>query len=1015
MARRYEYVIHGPPAAAENPSTSPKKTLSVRKDQRRKSNLRTLYRDSGDTIVPLENDEQTETVPEHRVSSPTTPRLPPTPPAAEEEEQSHENPPEQADSIAHSDASKLRSIAVTPVNGNNPPTPDDTPPREQLKPPARPFLNLRPSMASTRAESFRTAREQIHSDDDSVHASPEFSPSSGLVPPLPELPPLSAVLEDKDLGIHTEVLNRGELEEAIGVRLPSSPLLPAAEEHLHRKSIEGAHGALETQFIFDDIPTKEEPLTLEDEPIEQQAEPSVHAQVTDTPDIAPAREPSLRDRLAKTHKLQTSASTEAFANVIGWNDGVLSDHIPEEPTKNRWSGNSNLSAVEAYVVDSPIKPKKRGTLRKVIKNDSLRSVSSPVPKSNRTSLQSTSDSPHRLVHKTQKLGNQNRWSTGSDISKRSLSWGSTPAFPKQEVIKVAVIPERQSSLNTSASSSRRHSRSVSANSGMPPVSSIGPRRKRAFSDSQQQNVSQGGMPQIPLRSSSLSAPTSRSGSRANSIASHQVSFQREQAEKDLRTTLDRMESERLSASLRRGSDQSAPSTSPAVGLTNGTPQRKIRDVHNEDMERLSDYTEKPKLTQRPYSIDLVNITPGTKEWADLRPSELVGTPFSQASALSTSPEIIEARIINFFPHNNDSVQLIEPNRLSETPAVKALKAQDIRRANTVPERQVKITTPKQNNQVVPNEEWSLSSPLRNPRKPPEPPQVQFAVIPPTPKSELNNQLGLARDTNHGATQSEKQGQRRPQLQTNERSESFIRTLSRGLSLRNAKNLKADQQLDSTLHPFWRPRAFWDDDEQKRRSQADKDVDLRPVSAVEGASDVAITRSVAILDPTQPLIRSNSIATGPMSLVRRMSERRKQRRIVDDHLAQQQALVKQTSYSSLHRIRAGHRLFGLQPLRSLSLNTKNINLTRLNSLRDRVSTAKARRENDKRELRREKLRKSIGAEVVSQSDSRFPAVDIGSPMKIEHLGGRKVDDEDIINEMLENARAENVVEKRGLRM
>src|SRR5205807_381606 len=159
---------------------------------------------------------------------------------------------------------------------------------------------------------------------------------------------------------------------------------------------------------------------------------------------------------------------------IGWNDGGVQHCDEPGPRSNRWSGQSNLSAVEAYVVESPIKPPKRGTLRKVVKNDSLRSTSSPLPGSNRTSLQSTSDSPHRLVHKKQKLNNDHRWSISSEISRRSLSWGSSPMWSKQEVIKVAVIPERSSSLTTSASSSQGHSPSISgasahASTGVPPV------------------------------------------------------------------------------------------------------------------------------------------------------------------------------------------------------------------------------------------------------------------------------------------------------------------------------------------------------------------------------------------------------------------------------------------------------------------------------------------------------------------------------------------------------------------
>ena len=1023
MARHYEYVIHGRPVSDSVQPVLPHKTLSTSRDHRPKSNLRSLYRDS---TSPADHAEQLATLRDRAVSSPTTPQFPPTPPAAEEEAKEDLA---QGQETKHSDeGEKLRAIPITPVNVNNPPTPDHTPPRGHLKVPIRPYLAVRPSIASTRAESFKTAYEHVYSDEEADIRSPELTPVLG--PALPtEVPNLNGGThpqeQPKDYNEPADSHNREEalLEDSLAQR----DGIHSSEHRLSDKTVVVDDSTPVTQHKFDHLDAesstrREEELaegmdanSHRDAILEAEDQAAtIHEKVTIPTEKAPKREKTLRDRLKARKTIQLTPSTEAFANVIGWNDGGVREVI-EEPAMNRWSGISNPSAVEAYVVESPIKPRKRGTLRKVIKNDSLRSVSSPIPQSNRTSLQSTSDSPHRLVHKKQKLNNQNRWSVGSDISKRSLSWGSGPTSYRAEVIKVAVIPEGSSSRGSSASSSRRHSRSISGTFGnayttMPPVSTPLGRRKRALSGSYEKNLSGDRPPIIPVRSSSLSAPTSRSHSRANSVTSQQVAIQREQAEKDLRTTLERMESERMSASLRRSSHQSSSTPAPRPDRSSDvSASGDVADILH--LRNMSSAAASDASRQRQVTIELNGITPGTKEWAELRPATtLTGTPFSQTSALSTSPEIIEARVINFFPHNNESLQLIEPNRLSETPAVKALRDETARRSQTVPTGRLavmNITTPRTSDQAVVTEAGAVDSPLRNPRKPPEPPQVQFAVISATQQSEVNYQYGPTPDTSPIKSKTGSTLRNRPQMQGRDRSESFIKTLSRGISLRNAKNPKADQELDSTMHPFWRPRPFWDDKDYQGRMQQERE---REEAQDVADTELAKTRAVTVLDPSQTLKRSNSIATGPVSVIRRISERRRQRRMVDEHIAQQQALVRQGSFSSLQRLQAGHKLFGVPALRSMSLNA---GIGRLSSLRDRMSTVRARREDDKAEQRREKLRKSIGAEVVPQSDSRFPSAN--NEMKIEHLGGRKVGYGAGLGEMLEAAKAEDLVERRGLRL
>lgn len=1003
MARSYEYVIHGRPLSGGS-SLPRQKRLSSTRDLYQKSNLRNQYHTS---ISPTDHVESPKSLPERRIPSPTTPRLPPTPPTGEDGEGGDEEEVKEGSQLAldDGDAANLPSIPVTPVHQHSPPTPDRTPPRGQVKLPLRPLLAVRPSIASTQAESFSTARENVYSDDESDHFFPAQSPNPAS-PALPlELPSLDGHVHENDVEEVTVVAGDEQPHGMYDELVPSFSPPPAEDEtQIGQHTTELAHAT--TQFGFENLSDQAKALFAEpegetatlskDTPSASARISTFYDEVTAPSTEAPVKDTSLRDRVQAIKHIHNTVSTEAFANVIGWNDGGVHRNAGSAVDTHRWSGLSNTSTVEAYVVDSPIKPRKRGTLRKVIKNESLRSTSSPIPES----LHSTSDASHRLVHKKQKLNNEHRWSISSEISNRSMSCGSSPAWLKQEVIKVAVVPERNASLHTSASSSRRHSRSISSNSAHPAQGM--PHRKRAGPDAKDKPHADTRPFQVPATSTPVSA------SRANSVSSHPFSIQREQAEKDLRNTLERMETERLSASLRRSSQQSSSPT-PGSRPLEQTPEAFIEPVATDiDRSRTdSGAAVSVRPRQKPVTINMRDVDPGTKEWAELRPTNVNGTPFSQTSMLSTSPEIVEAKAVSFFPHNNRSLQVIEPTRLSGAAAIRVLREQGLNRAHTLPARSEDLSTPRASHQFLLIEQSEVDSPLRNPRKPPEPPQLQISVIPSTLMSVRDYQLGATPDTSPAKPRS-KSARRRPSLQGRGRSESFIKSLSRNMSLRNTKNPKQDQELDSTSNPFWRPEAFWHDDDYRRRMQQDRD---REQEAYDDSTDKTETSTIVkgapvVQDSSPRLLRSNTIATGPLSLVHKMSERRKQRRLVHEHIAVQQALVRQSSYSSLQRLHVGNKLLGLPPLRMTSLDA---GVGRLSSLREKVTIARARKEERRRELKREKLRRSIGPDVISQGDSRFFAA------TFEHTGGRKAGSPEAIGDMLEQARAEEVAGRRGLRL
>ncbi|KEF56594.1 uncharacterized protein A1O9_06783 [Exophiala aquamarina CBS 119918] len=890
MRRTTEYTIVGPPrdpAGQSPPSAS--KSLPIRRDSKNLSaNLRSLYRISaqpGTESPPFQQQSQ----PPLSAALPTSPQLPPTPPGASHGEIPTATTAEEATSDA-----MFRSALVTPINQNSPPTPDNTPPRERKLSFARPFLGTQPSIASTRTESFTTAQEDLFSESESdvrsLHNERGFDlPTStvnkfGAVPPrnrhnkLGRSPLINAYDQDISQSRGSEQLLHDELKEVDN----SNPLVSASNI--------GSSPVPISARSLSQSPANKLPISI------HKSEPKASGQQmshTDAAHDGVKRGRSLRDRLLEAQIQDPSASTERFANIIGWNNSVPIIDSPDVARQaidenRRFSGISTASTIEAYVFEHSSLPKRASTLRHVNKHESLRSVSSPLPTSNRNSMHSNSESPHRLVHKKARLSNQNRWSFGSEVS-RSYSLASSAVLPKTEIIRVAVIPERSSSLSSSANSSKRESLSTesktshSRKASDPPPTSW--HHKRAFSEALDRGRQQQPPPVIPVRASSLSAPTSRTTSRANSITSEHLRVRRQQAETDLRKTLDRMESERLVQNLEEW-NLGEQRTSVDSKTANRQPR---------------------KSTDAAQYNALGLVVPGSTEWAALRPPSVLDTPFSQPSFQSASPEINEARAINLFPHNNHSLQLIEPFPVQESKAVLEVQRRNL--------PQVEV-----------------DSPLRNPRRPPEPPQ--FKVIPPTPGDEHDQRFDFDATHVNGRVGS----LRRPRG-TRQRSESFINSISRNLSLKNARNRKADQDLDSNLHPFWRPRAFWDDIDNARTELPEE----------QSASRGIVNNSLG-------LPQERTVINGPASLIRRISERRRQKTGVE----------RQSSHGSLAKIRATRRLH------KSSGHGLRLHFVSLRGIHRRLLYAKQRKEDEKRERRRAMLRKSIGANVISQGDSRFPA-------------------------------------------
>ncbi|KKZ61152.1 hypothetical protein EMCG_04253 [[Emmonsia] crescens] len=859
-------------------------------------------------IPPSSSPRPDATPPSNGFAYPTAPALPLTPPGI------------ALEACKKSSNGILREVShelmpgtpgtATPAHQLSPLTPDITPPRVVSHFKRREgFTPIQPSMSS-RAESFTTAREVLSSEEEELErrnaaATPLLRPTKHKLPhPLrtntssgePELsrnagPPKDGPVADEMTVNQIDVTTFDSFDGQWAK--PRENNIASFQKKKHRRrSILADHDPFSQ---INSSPSDSHPLSKS----------------------SSSRERSLKQRIQDSQNTPITSSVEKFAEDIGWVSGEEQLDMSERIRVWRLSGISTTSTVEAMVIDSP--PRKLPTLRHTEKNSSLRSVSSPLPKSYYDdSTSSLTDHHHRLLRKSARITNENRWSVSSDMS-LAASVVSTRPPPKHDVVPVIVIPQRRSSLKSTHSGSRDHSRTHSLSSTRRPITApdskigsfdVSRRTRRTLSASLPSTTSKDvsrrsytSGPPIPQRRSSLSAPTSRNNSRAPSLTSE---------------------------SLRQHAPP--PTVQPITPQSRNQGPMELIAAKNPVQEPVKQFAN---------LIPRTSEQPGDENGPMISPS-LPLTPF-QASIQSLSPgpvEIHEARAVPFFFHNNKSLLLVDQQPVLESRAVQELR--------TSPgDMEMKLARPQTPDMYTQATVADIDSPLRNPRPPPKPPAVK--VIPPPPMDEIN-QHPVPDSNNSDKTNGgiRRLGSVRRALSSRRRTETYPTPV---LS-QSVRNPKASKKIDSKLHPFWLPRPFWE-------GLADCDVEGEgnPRSdspSARGINDLYVSNSLGIP-------QKRVIFAGPLSVIRRLSNRSRYRTARRKNGNQELPSYYKASFPS-HRVRPARRSRNY----TLPRMVLQVPIRSLHELQEWIIQIRRQREQDKLEERRDKLRKSIGGRVLTNN-------------------------------------------------
>ncbi|KAL2264753.1 hypothetical protein VTJ83DRAFT_7263 [Remersonia thermophila] len=523
---------------------------------------------------------------------------------------------------------------------------------------------------------------------------------------------------------------------------------------------------------------------------------------------------------------------------------IASDRFPTRRTPNNSetsvdarrssvaSTRSNASTVVgATVMLETGAPQRQRTLRHVRKQSALRDSgsdisSAPAPASGTPAADVVQQRRDPPASRTDEGVRDSIVSvaTSNSISSRK----ARRSVRKNGGVPVVVIPERRSSIKSNSrpsspqSASSRRSLSVRSvatseeSKSREPVPRFErlPQRSRSRAYSESDGPRPGDErtmdfpPVIPIRSSSLSAPTSRNASRrgsltAESLRAHNL-LQAQQAHQALVKASEELDTLYQQPGLGEpGQEESR--LKPGAELSGNAKSIQATVRPNRGRDTLGEHgTRADGDEDRRTHLSVQN------------------TPLSVVSVETTATshaEVSEATAINIYSHQSKCVALIDhPAKPSETPSLELGRFPALAIPAPEPASSVKVpATPPQNFSID-----NIDSPLRNPRAPPKPPAINFIPATPsglTPTIERKKQVGNYFEITAEKPKMSLSLLRRALTSRSARDLSPPRFLSRRFSLSQSRSkqpqLRRRSSVDSPadesrLHPYWRP-AYTDDE------------------------------------------------------------------------------------------------------------------------------------------------------------------------------------------------------------
>ncbi|TWU72536.1 hypothetical protein ED733_003999 [Metarhizium rileyi] len=672
----------------------------------------------------------------------TGPDLPPTPPnysrASSGSYPAQPSSPSASGIIVHPPKTSSKRPPATPPDQRSPPTPDVTPPQPASRPRA-----LRPSTldrgssrtatttTNSRTESVKTTREEPLSEEDEAAM---LNAKAVVISPPPSQSTVfrgsrstsGHTIKPQALDLALERLtakhdegytpgSRRELAEFDGGWGSFNQVEQECGDNLERLVSAGRHRPKP-------VPPKTPWVTEGKKAVKEDNTPP----------------PTMATRTVRSVSLQETSTVRPSPKRTSHKKPQGLDMTLSGTTENLESRNSSGLSCD------PTPPTIMGTI--LVGNQPRQRQRTLRHVRKRRELRETSPRGRRVVTDVLEL-QPSTWSSSSsqyDRGRRHDGYASTTGTKamisgrasrevwKNGGIPVVVVPDRRSSQKSKSrepslrSTSSRHSRNRSVGSSpldrspLPGEDLSLERQSRwdrstSVSDRSKQRTIDF-PPTIPARSSSMSAPTSRTISRAGSLTAESLQALNDANDQPTKALLSKTTPatpQMTSVAIPALPEPPIPTSPCAAGRSPQTPKTEGQGVA---AEHLSPDHHDDEASTRKYSSRT--------------------TPFSIVSVETnwTALEVSEAQAVHMYPHQNSSVLMVDhsakPSDASDTPA-KGFMADE-----SIEHPKITATCP-EGGLVTPEQRQSLEevdSPLRNPRAPPDPPALPPAInfIPATP-------------------------------------------------------------------------------------------------------------------------------------------------------------------------------------------------------------------------------------------------------------------------------------------